>query len=94
MLDVGVHTAVADQSEQVERAAIVDRALDGPVQRRVRGQLPVRDRQVDTGQPLIDDEASADIGVPLPHGPFALPFIFGLSFPVYMPIPDPVPRPM
>ena len=78
MLDVGVHPAVADQPQQVERAAIVNRALDRPVQRRVRRKLPVRHRQVDAGQPLIDDEAGADIGVTdlgVPHLPRRQPDI-------------------
>ena len=72
MLDVRVHPAVADQAEQVKRAAIVNRALDRPVQGRVRRKLTVGHSQVDTGQPLIDDEAGADIGVTdlgVPHLP-------------------------
>ena len=78
MLDVGVHATVADQPQQVQRAAILNRALDRPVQRRVGRQLPVRDSQVDAGQPLIDDEAGADIGVPdlgIPHLPRRQPDI-------------------
>ena len=63
MLDVGVHSAVADQPQQVKRAAIVNRALDRPVQRRVRRKLTAGHSKVDAGQPLIDDEAGADIGV-------------------------------
>jgi hypothetical protein len=72
VLHMGVHSAVTDQPQQMEGAAIVDRALDRPVQRGVGRKLPVRHRQVDPGQPLIDDEAGADVGVPdlrVPHLP-------------------------
>ena len=61
--DVGMDAAVADQPEQVQRPAACQRAIHGPVEGGVRRELPVGDGAVDARQPLVDDEAGADVGV-------------------------------
>ena len=60
----GVDAAVAQEAEEVERLAALPGVLDRADERGVLEEGAVLDRLVEAGDPLVDDEAGAEVEVP------------------------------
>src|SRR5690606_34269542 len=58
---VTVDAAVADEAHEVNGSAVSDGRPERRVDGVVRGKLAVSNSEIDAGDPLVDDEAGADV---------------------------------